>query len=78
MEALLFQTPDQVRPLVYRLALHHGVIEQPKPSAGATREARGILKYQPVLPDGPGGVIAERLHIPMRLHGWFCGECCPV
>ncbi len=52
-EALLFQTPDQVRPLVYRPALHHGVIEQPKSSGGAAPEARGILKYQPVLPDGP-------------------------
>ena len=43
-EALFYQVPDQVRPLVYRLAIHHGAIEQSK---------QGVLKYGPVLPDGP-------------------------
>jgi hypothetical protein len=28
-EALLFQCPDQVRALVYRLAIHHGAVERP-------------------------------------------------
>ena len=29
-EALLFQAPDQVRALVYRLAIHHGAVERPR------------------------------------------------
>ena len=56
-EALLYQAPDQVRPLVYRLAIHHGVIEQPKPTDGPLcnpQGGQGVLKYGPMLPDGPG------------------------
>ena len=29
-ESLLYQAPDQVRELVYRLALHHHAVEKPK------------------------------------------------
>jgi len=29
--ALLFQTPTQVKPLVLRLAVHHGAAERPAP-----------------------------------------------
>jgi hypothetical protein len=29
-EALLCQTPDSVRALVYRLAVHHGAVEPPE------------------------------------------------
>jgi hypothetical protein len=55
-EALLYQAPDQVRPLIYRLAVHHGTIEQPKPAVCPLRSQQGeqgVLKYGPVLPDGP-------------------------
>lgn len=31
-EALLFQAPNQVRSLVYRLAVHHGAVERPNPA----------------------------------------------
>ena len=24
------------------------------------------------------GEVADPLHMPMRLHGWFCAACCPV
>lgn len=30
-EALLFQCPDQVKPLLMRLAIHHGAMEPPRP-----------------------------------------------
>jgi len=32
-KALLYQAPDQVRPLVYRLAVHHGAVERPAPAS---------------------------------------------
>jgi hypothetical protein len=56
-EALFYQAPDQVRPLVYRLAIHHGAIEQSKSADCLPCDhhgEQGVLKYGPVLPDGPG------------------------
>jgi hypothetical protein len=55
-EALFYQAPDQVRPLVYRLAIHHGAIEQSKSADCLPCDQhgeQGVLKYGPVLPDGP-------------------------
>lgn len=31
-EALLYQCPEQVKALVYRLAIHHGAVERPAPA----------------------------------------------
>ena len=55
-EALLYQVPNQIRHLAYRLAIHHGVVERPRPAECplcAEPKVQGVLKFNPVLPDGP-------------------------
>jgi len=52
--ALLFQCPTQVKPLAYRLAVHHGAVERPSPENCPLCGAHTDQPAQPLLDYGAG------------------------
>jgi hypothetical protein len=54
-EALLFQAPEQVRALVYKLAVYHGAVERSQsadcPLCGTHRGDQAVLNLVPDMPD---------------------------